>query len=127
MVRQRPAAQLFRAFASLRHKTFSDHSLKCRALHATIRAELHIEVEPVRCVTSILLDPTEPDMAAAFDAITLEPVGLRYQVWLDADKPVNLRPDVCSLSFHAKHEAELRAYVMKGSEPGSIDERLRAA
>ena len=68
-----------------------------------------------------------PDMAAAFDAITLEPVGLRYQVWLETKKPANLRPDVCSLKFYAQHEAELADYVMQGGEPRHIDDRLRAA
>ena len=66
-------------------------------------------------------------MADAFDAITLEPVGLRYQVWLETRKPVNLRPDVCSLKFYAAHENELKEYVMKGSEPDDIDPRLRGA
>jgi hypothetical protein len=56
-----------------------------------------------------------------------QPVGLRYQVWLETGKPVSLRPDVCSLVFYAKNETELRAHVMKGSEPERIDERLRAA
>jgi hypothetical protein len=63
----------------------------------------------------------------AFDAITMDPVGLRYQVWLDTQKPVNLAPDVCSLKFYAKNEADLRPYVMKGGEPEDIDAKLRAA
>ncbi|MFT3768166.1 MAG: hypothetical protein QM820_22170 [Minicystis sp.] len=127
VVRQREAALLFRAFPSLRHRTFSDHSRMCRALHAAVRDELQIDVAPVLCVTSTTLDPEEPDIAAAFDAITLDPVGLRYQVWLDTNKPVNLQPDVCSLRFYAKNEEELRDRVMKGSEPEQIDRRLLAA
>lgn len=42
-------------------------------------------------------------------------------------KPVNLAADVCSLKFYAKNEASLRPYVMKGGEPETIDEKLRAA
>jgi hypothetical protein len=99
----------------------------CRALHDAIRTELDVKVEPLLCVTSRILDPEEPDVAAAFDAITLDPVGLRYQVWLNTDKPVNLRADVCSLKFYAQHERELRKRILQGSQPNRIDERLRAA
>ena len=127
VVRQREAAQLFKAFPALRRKTFSNHSRMCRALHEAIRTDLAIAVEPVVCVTSNILDPGEPDIAAAFDAITGDPVGLRYQVWLETEKPANLRPDVCSLRFYALNETELREHVMKGSEPAAIDARLRAA
>lgn len=127
VVRQREAAQLFRAFPALRHRLFSNHSRMCRAVHEAVRADLKIEVAPVFCVTSAIMEPDEPDIAAAFDAIALEPVGLRYQVWLETRKPVNLPPDVCSLLFYAKNEADLRGRVMKGSEPGEIDERLLAA
>jgi hypothetical protein len=127
VVRQREAAQLFRAFPSLRHRTFSNHNRMCQALHEAIHEELKLVVEPVFCVTSAILEPEEPDVAAAFDAITLDPVGLRYQVWLETKKPVNLRPDVCSLAFYARNEDALRDHVMKGSEPEDIDVRLRAA
>jgi hypothetical protein len=127
LVRQREAAQLFRAFPSLRNRTFSDYWRMCRALHEAIRTDLAVQITPVVCVTSAILDPAEPDIAAAFDAITFDPVGLRYQVWLETKKPVSLRPDGCSLKFYAKHEADLRPLVMNGGEPEQIDERLRAA
>jgi hypothetical protein len=127
LVQQRGAALLFKAFPSLRSKVFKDHSQMCRALHEAIHAELGIEVAPVLCVTSEILDAPSPDIAAAFDAITGEAVGLRYQVWLETRKPVNIRPDVCSLRFYAHNEADLRDQVMKGSEPAAIDARLRAA
>ncbi|HEY5957898.1 MAG TPA: hypothetical protein VIV60_15150, partial [Polyangiaceae bacterium] len=126
-VREREASQLSRAFSSLHRRTFSNHSAKCRALHEAIRNELALAVEPLFCVTSQVLEPDDPDMAAAFDAITLDPVGNRYQVWLDTKKPINLRADVCSLKFYAQNESELRDYVIKGSEPDRIDDRLRAA
>jgi hypothetical protein len=126
LVRQREAALLFRAFPRLRGVLFSNHSRMCHALHEAIRTELKIDVEPVLCVTSAILDAT-PDTAAVFDAITLDPVGLRYQVWLDTKKPISLRADVCSLKFYAQHESELRDYVMAGSVPEQVDDRLRAA
>ncbi len=127
VVRQREAAALYRLFPAIRMKVFASHSGMCRALHAEIKNELGVEVEPLLCVTSVALADDEPDLADAFDAITLEPVGLRYQVWLDTKKPVNLRPDVCSLKFYAMHEAQLKPYVMEGSEPSAIDPKLRDA
>ncbi len=127
VVRQREAARLHRAFPSLRNRVFGSHSADCRALHDAIRDQLNMEVDPVLCVTSVILDPDQPDVAAAFDAITLEPVGLRYQVWLETRKPLNLAPDVCSLKFYAHNDAELSPHVMRGNEPEVIDPRLRAA
>ena len=127
VIRQREAAMLYRLFPATRMKTFSSHSSMCRALHAAIKDELAFDVKPLLCVSSVALEEKEPDLADAFDAITLDPVGLRYQVWLETKKPVNLRPDVCSLKFYAKHENELRTHVMKGSEPSEIDPKLRAA
>ena len=130
LVRQREAASLFRAFSSLRNKVFASHDGMCIALHAAIANDLNIDITPVSCVTSEVLEPESPDIAVAFDAITMDPVGLRYQVWLDTKKPVNLAPDVCSLKFYAKYEGDLRPYVMGGGEPENIDdklEKLRAA
>ena len=127
IVRQRDSALLFRAFTTLRHRTFGDHSRMCRAVHQAVRDELGIDVDPVLCVTSAILEPDEPDIAAAFDAITLDPVGLRYQVWLETGKPVNLHPYVCSLRFYATNQADLHDLVMKGSEPEAVDPRLVTA
>ena len=127
LVRQREAASLCRAFPSLRNTVFASRNGMCIALHAAIAADLNINFTPVSCVTSEVLEPMSPDIAVAFDAITMDPVGLRYQVWLDTKKPVNLAADVCSLKFYAKNEAYLRRYVMKGGEPENIDEKLRAA
>jgi hypothetical protein len=127
LVRQREAASLFRAFPLLRNKVFASHDGMCIALHAAIASDLNINFTPVSCVTSAVLEPEAPDIAVAFDAITMDPVGLRYQVWLDTKKPVNLAPDVCSLKFYAKNETDLRLHVMKGGEPENIDAKLRAA
>ncbi|TMQ02391.1 MAG: hypothetical protein E6J91_52235 [Deltaproteobacteria bacterium] len=127
LVRQREAASLFRFFPSLRNKVFASHDGMCIAFHSAVASDLNINFTPISCVTSAVLEPESPEVAVAFDAITMDPVGLRYQVWLDTKKPVNLAPDVCSLKFYARHETELRPYVMKGGEPENIDDKLRAA
>jgi len=127
LVRQREAASLFRAFSLLRNKVFASRAGMCIAFHAAIASDLKINVTPVYCVTSAVLEPEAPDIAVAFDAITMDPVGLRYQVWLDTKKPVSLAADVCSLKFYVRNEVDLRPHVMKGGEPETIDEKLRAA
>ncbi|MEO7035872.1 MAG: hypothetical protein ABI335_18780 [Polyangiaceae bacterium] len=127
VIRLREAATLYRLFPAMRMKAYSSHSSMCRSLHTAIKDDLAFEVQPLLCVTSVALEEKEVDLADAFDAITLDPVGLRYQVWLETKKPVSLRPDVCSLKFYAKHETELSAHIMKGSEPRSIDQKLRDA
>jgi hypothetical protein len=127
LVCQREAAALFRAFPLLRNKVFASRSGMCITLYAAIKSDLDIDVTPLPCVTSAILEPTDPDIAVTFDAITMDPVGLRYQVWLETNKPVNLAADVCSLKFYAQNEAALREHVMKGGEPETIDNRLRAA
>jgi len=57
------------------------------------------------------------DYARDWDAITLEPVSLQYQVWLDLGKPINLRPDCCSTLFYAQERDVLHDYVMGTGEP----------
>lgn len=126
LVRQRETASLIRVFPSLRNKVFASHDGMCIALHSTIASDLNIEFTPIHCVTSEILEPMSPDIAVAFDAITMDPVGLRYQVWLDTSKPVNLAPDVCSLKFYARNEADLLPQLMKGSEPENINGKLDA-
>lgn len=99
----------------------------CIALHVAIASDLDIYFTPVSCITSEVLDPEGPDLAVAFDAITMDPVGLRYQVWLDTKKPVNLAPDVWSLKFYAQNEADLRPRVLRGSEPEKHRRQARDA
>jgi hypothetical protein len=127
LVRQREAASLFRAFPSLRNKVFASRSGMCIVLYSAIKSDLNIDVTPLSCITSAILEPEDPDIAVAFDAITMDPVALRYQVWLETNKPVNLAADVCSVKFYAQSEAGLREHIMKGGEPETIDSRLRAA
>lgn len=108
--------EIYRLFPTLSGTVFGDHTIYCGDLHDAIREDLKIEVRGLRCVTAQLLN--EDDFAHDFDAITLEPVGLRYQVWLEVGKPINLRPDACSWKFYAKNRAALERHVLAGAEPG---------
>jgi hypothetical protein len=125
LVEENVVRDLHKWFPTLRGRIFSTHDSKCGALHNAIRAQYGIDVKPLHCVTSQVLDPTEPDYAAVFDAITLDPVGLRYQVWLDFKKPFNLRPDCCSLKLFAQERTLLEPYVMRGDMPEIPEALLR--
>lgn len=107
----------YKYFASLRNVIFADHNDFCTKLHTAIREELNYTVTALHCVTSEALRESPADYAYAFDAITLEPVGIKYQVWLDFHKPMNLRPDCCSVKFYAAEKETLRPFLFAGREP----------
>lgn len=100
----------------LKNRIFGDHNDFCRRLHADLSAEFQLNVQPLHCVTSVALNEDPPDYAHELDIITLEPVGLRYQVWLDFGKPVSLRPDACSLKLYARERALLEGRMMRGQD-----------
>lgn len=125
VVRRREAAQMFRAFPNLRHRVFQTHEQMCTQLHRAIKDALSIEVTPLYCATSEvfegILDPKarglapERELAVTFDALTLEPLGLHWQVLLDTKKPLHLQPDVCSLKTYLEHEDFLRLHLLAGA------------
>ncbi len=102
-------------FKGTAHAVFSDHTSLCNALHSSIRDELGINVRQVYCGTAQELG--ESDFAHEVDAITSEPIGIRFQVWLDFGKPRNLRPDACSMSFYSENRDLLSRYLLFGREP----------
>jgi hypothetical protein len=117
---------IHRLFPALARTAFTTHSAYCGRLHAAITNDLGVTVTPLHCVTSEELKEDPPEYASDFDAITLEPVGTKYQVWLDFGKPINLKPDCCSLKLFAAEEAVLSHYVMRGDEPEEIPDGLRS-
>lgn len=102
-------------FQGTANAIFSDHTTLCVALHSSIKNELGIEVNTRCCETAQKLG--EPDFAYDVDAITLKPIGLRFQVWLDFGKPKNLKPDVCSMIFYSKNKELLSNFLLFGHEP----------
>ena len=126
VIEERLVRNLHKQFPELRYQIFSSHSAKCSALHAQVRETLGIDVKPLRCVTSEILTPQDPDYAASFDAITSEPIGQRYQVWLDFKKPINLNPDCCSLKLYAQNSDQLNPFLMRGEAP-NVPEGLAKA
>ena len=106
-------------FEEFRFRTFSDHNNFCLRMHQAIEQRFGFEIEPEFDITSqsITTDRTQWDYAHDLDAITLEPISLQFQVWLDLGKPINLRPDCCSTLFYAQERDVLHEYVMGTGEP----------
>jgi hypothetical protein len=126
LVRKREAELLFQYFLKLGNRAFSDHSKMCEHLHAAIREELKIEIGPIYCATSLALNEDTPEFATRFDSLNGTPVGNRYQLWLDTKKPINLIPDVCSLTTYVSMSPSLD--LMRGDEPKkALVERLKKA
>ena len=111
-------------FPKLRNTTFSSQDSYCSAIHKELKKDFNIDVEDLRCITSKLLDD-KPDYAYEFDCFTDEPIGLRYQVWLDFKKPINLRPEACSWNLYVEREKDLKGLVLGGDEP-SIPSKVKA-
>jgi hypothetical protein len=104
-------------FPALQSRIFSDHDDFCARLHKELRGSYGVDVQPIKCVTSVrLVGEKKADFAHEFDVITLEPIGIRYQVWLDFHKPLNLRPDACSMLLYSRERRALRPFLL-GEEP----------
>ena len=119
-------------FRQTQRRVFSDNSDRCRRIHKAIGETYHVKVQPVYCVTSEALAEEPLLFAGHFDAINGDPVSVRYQVWLDLGKPMNLRPDGCSLKLYWAEREALRPLVFPGVEPleerfADVTERLSAA
>lgn len=110
--------EITRFFSSLADRAFPDHDAFCRRLHEAIAQETGIQVRELRCVTSQALHEQPPQYAHEFDVLTLEPIGLKYQVWLDfSGKPAFLKPDCCATKTYAEDQALLGKYLLAGEQP----------
>lgn len=102
-------------FPGLKFRIFGSYPDMCRRLHAEIRAELTVEVEPLFCVTGAALG--EPTYARGFDAISEEPVGMPWQIFLDTKKPIQLEPDIVGTLFFARNTDVLGPHLFAGVLP----------
>lgn len=108
----------YKLFPGLENRIFGDHDDLCSRMHREIQRDYGIEVVPLKCVTAVKLHGfNSADYAYEYDAITLAPIGIRYQVWLDFNKPMNLRPDACAMLFYAAERRALQRYLFGGTEP----------
>ena len=102
---------LHRRFPALEKMTFTSFSSFCRLLHKEIKEALGFEVIEQICPTSKAIGESLPEIGYEIDIITQEPVGLPFQIWLETDKPIQLKPDVCSWLTYIKHEAVLSSHA----------------
>ncbi len=117
LVEESQVRDLIRLFPGLSDTGFSDHNDYCRNLHQAVQNDLGLSVRPIRCVTSETLGEDPPDYAYESDVITSEPIGVRYQVWLDLGKPICLKADACSLRLFAAGQTILSPFLMAGQAP----------
>ena len=102
---------------SMSFATSGSHNDFCASLHEAICIELKLEAEALHCVTSVARGESPVHYASDFDDITLEPIGVQYQVWLNSRKPMYLRPDRCAVKTYAENLEVLRDHLFSGEEP----------
>ena len=115
----------YKRFPKLAKFTFSSYPSFCRRLHETIDVELGFKVAEALCLTSLKLREDPIDIGHDLDALTGEPVGLPFQVWLKTDKPIQLKPDICSWLTYALHEDLLKEYVETDMERDEVYQKRR--
>jgi hypothetical protein len=114
------------ALPPLQNTIFSNHDRFCESLHKAIAEELApylpSPIEPLHCITAQRLHPAAPDFAYSFCVITDKPTGLRYRIWLDLGKPLNLTPDTCSFVAYFENTALLQPFLMQQApeKPASL-------
>jgi hypothetical protein len=106
-----------RALPPLQNRIFANHDSFCKQLHEAISKELaeHLNsaIEPLHCITAQRLQLADPDLAYSYCMLTDEPTGLRYRIWLNFGKPLNLTPDICSFIAYFDNTALLRPHLMQ--------------
>lgn len=115
---------LTRKLPGLRFKTFGTHDAFCELLHNALTQTLTLKVKPLLCKTQE--EVAAPELgyrmyAATWDNLTMQPLSIRHQVWLDLGKPLSLPPDRCSKLFYARHHDLLRGKLAGSGEPRDLD------
>lgn len=105
-----------RSFGTLQGRIFSDQSDFCDRLHEAVKQELSVQVTPVFCTVSEVLDRQEPDYAYYRCAVSHQPVGLRYAEAIDTKKPLRLPPDEVSWLTLCRGYDEIAPHLM-GTAP----------
>jgi hypothetical protein len=115
------AEDIIPVLPGLRFRTFSDQNSFCSRLHADLRESLKIEIHPLFCTTSVRLQEYPRQFSSHFDCITLEPLSVKHQLWLDFRKPLNLGPDRTSKLFYAENREQLKPYCAGSQEPEDLE------
>lgn len=103
-------------------KTYASQSSYTLEFHAAISRDLpELQIKLLRCVASELFNEDPVETASERDIITLEPIGLGYQIWLEFNKPLSLKPDACSVKTYAQFDSLLKDVAMGGPGFSEID------
>lgn len=121
--RQTLVRDFHKRFDVLKGMLFLTHSGFVSMLHGQISDVLGVTVTALSCIASQAMGDSPPDYARSFDIITDDPIGNRYQVWLETGKPIQLRPDACSYLTYLRHEAALRGNTYGREDPLSAEDR----
>lgn len=122
------ADDLTRSLPAMRFKTFETYTSFCQSLHEALRTEIQFDVEPLYCATQAEMAGEEnerPLIASTWDDLTMLPLSVKHQVWLDLGKPMSLPPDRCSKLFYARNREELHGRLAGRGEPRDIRVYLR--
>lgn len=111
---------LAQLFPQLDGMIFNSHSSFCEAIHDVVKSDLEINLKPLFCVTSELIDDSR-EYAYEFDALTDEPMGVKYQLWMDTEKPIILKPDACSMLTYFRCKNKIKIKLI-----GNYDDRMKA-
>ncbi|MCH7227228.1 hypothetical protein [Haloferula sp. A504] len=114
IVRRSFLRDFHKAFDSLRHSIFANHSSYIQRIHSVIRSRLHVSVTTIYDSTDERLD--EPDRRPGYrpDCLTqpTEHIGLGREIPLETGKPIELAPDYCSCSTYFDHQSVLENSVL---------------
>ncbi|MBX3157220.1 MAG: hypothetical protein KF773_14690 [Deltaproteobacteria bacterium] len=105
---------LHRSFPGLANVVFASHDGYCTMLQAALTAE-NIKVDVATDRTAEALNDIESTYNV--DALTLEPVGLKFAIWVDFSKPLDLQPDHVSVMTFARLEQSLGDRVPPYARP----------
>jgi len=117
LVTQPFADDLVANLPKMKYRTFGDHNSFCERLHAELADDYGVQITPLFCATADRMKDYPRQYARHFDCLTLMPLSVRHQVWLDFDKPLNLSPDRCSKLLYLEYQDELKPYCAGSGEP----------
>jgi hypothetical protein len=103
-------SEFHKRFPKLREKIFPSLAVYYDRLHTEIQRVLNVRVAPLKCPTARLFG--EDDYATSLDAITAEAMSIRFKVFLDTKRPLQLRPDACSWLTYFRFESILQPCLL---------------
>jgi len=112
------------AFEPIKNEVFIDHNDYVTKIKDCAKSEFDLDIELQECETSKKLG--EVYYAECYDSLTGEPVALQYQLFLETNKPMSLRPDICSWKTYARNDEFLKDKIFGTADiPHESKEKLK--